>query len=182
MRRHRLHQGALDAGRGGAAPQDPPDGMEALRANHAGVGDAPEYGPADGVYEPEILIGGSFPAAEGWYATIAAPHLLNDPKSANWVKRYAHYCITSCDDVLVIADAIARVAASGVPMTRGAMRDAIEATRLATLQGTISFDKNGDLTSRVISVFQIRRDTAFPPEDMAHQFKYIGLAPQDTAS
>ena len=45
------------------------------------------------------------------------------------------------------------------------MRDAIEATRLATLQGTISFDKNGDLTSRVISVFQIRRDTAFPPED-----------------
>ena len=67
-------------------------------------------------------------------------------------------------------------------MTRAAMRDAIEATRLATLQGTISFDKNGDLTSRVISVFQIRRDTAFPPEDMAHQFNYIGLAPQDTAS
>jgi branched-chain amino acid transport system substrate-binding protein len=191
MRRHRLHQGALDAGRGGAAPQDPPDGigMEALRANHAGVGDAPEYGPADGVYEPEILIGGSFPAAEGWYATIAAPHLLNDPKSANWVKRYAgrydkqpnDYCITSCDAVLVIADAIARCRVRGSD-DRGAMRDAIEATRLATLQGTISFDKNGDLTSRVISVFQIRRDTAFPPEDMAHQFKYIGLAPQDTTS
>jgi hypothetical protein len=33
---------------------------------------------------------------------------------------------------------------------------------------TISFDKNGDLTSRVISVFQIRRDTAYPAEDMAH--------------
>jgi branched-chain amino acid transport system substrate-binding protein len=58
----------------------------------------------------------------------------------------------------------------------------MEATRLATLHGTISFDKNGDLTSRVISVFQIRRDTALPPEDMAHQFKYIGLAPQDTTS
>jgi branched-chain amino acid transport system substrate-binding protein len=62
------------------------------------------------------------------------------------------------------------------------MRDAIEATRLDTLQGTISSDKNGDLTSRAISVFQIRRDMAYPPEDMAHQFKYIGLAPQNTAS
>jgi branched-chain amino acid transport system substrate-binding protein len=86
------------------------------------------------------------------------------------------------DAVLVIADAIERVARSGVPMTRGAMRDAIEATRLDTLQGTISFDKNGDLASRVISVFQIRRDAAHPAEDMAHQFKYIGVAPQDTAS
>jgi branched-chain amino acid transport system substrate-binding protein len=147
-------------------------------------------GGGDGVYEPEILIGGGFPAAEGWYATIAAPHLLDDPKSADWVKRYAarynkqpsDYCITAYDAVLVIADAIERVARSGVPMTRGAMRDAIEATRLDTLQGTISFDKNGDLASRVISVFQIRRDAAHPPEDMAHQFKYIGVAPQDTAS
>ena len=64
-------------------------------------------------------------------------------------------------------------------MTRAAMRDAIEATKLDSLQGTISFDKNGDLASRVISVFQIKRDTAYPPEDMAHQFKYIGVAPQD---
>jgi hypothetical protein len=31
----------------------------------------------------------------------------------------------------------------------------------------------------VISVFQIKRDTAYPPDDMAHQFKYIGVAPQD---
>ncbi|MGC1411861.1 MAG: hypothetical protein WA864_23280 [Acetobacteraceae bacterium] len=59
------------------------------------------------MYEPEILIGGGFPAAEGWYATIAAPHLLDDPKSADWVKRYAgrynkqpnDYCITSNDAV-----------------------------------------------------------------------------------
>ena len=67
-------------------------------------------------------------------------------------------------------------------MTRAAMRDAIEATRIDTLQGPISFDKNGDLASRVISVFQIKRDTTYPPDDMAHQFKYIGVAPQDTAT
>jgi branched-chain amino acid transport system substrate-binding protein len=147
-------------------------------------------GGGDGVYEPEILIGGGFPAAEGWYATIAAPHLLDDPKSGDWVKRYVvrynkqpnDYCITSYDAVLVIADAIERVAKSGIPMTRAAMRDAIEATHLDTLQGMISFDKNGDLATRVISVFQIKRDVAYPPEDMAHQFKYIGIAPQDTAT
>ena len=92
-------------------------------------------GGGDGVYEPEILIGGGFPAAEGWYATIAAPHLLDDPKTADWVKRYVarynkqpnDYCITAYDAALVIADAIDRVAKSGKPMTRAAMRDAIEA-------------------------------------------------------
>ena len=45
-------------------------------------------------------------------------------------------------------------------MTRQAMRDAIEATKIDTLQGTIAFDKNGDLASRVISVFQIKHDSA----------------------
>ena len=147
-------------------------------------------GGGDGIYEPEILIGGGFPAVEGWYVTTAAPHLLDDPKSNEWIKRYVaryarqpnDYCITAYDAVLVIADAIERVASSGVPMTRAAMRDAIEATRIDTLQGPISFDKNGDLASRVISVFQIKRDTAYPPDDMAHQFKYIGVAPQDTAT
>ena len=65
-----------------------------------------------------------------------------------------------------------------VTSRRQLIRDAIEATHLDTLQGTISFDKNGDLESRVISVFRIKRDTAYPPADMAHQFKYIGVAPQ----
>jgi branched-chain amino acid transport system substrate-binding protein len=83
---------------------------------------------------------------------------------------------------MVIADSIGRVAQSGKPMTRASIRDAIEATKLDTLQGTVSFDKNGDLASRIISVFQIKRDTAFPADDMAHQFKYIGLAPDDTAA
>jgi branched-chain amino acid transport system substrate-binding protein len=144
-------------------------------------------GGGDGVYEPEILSGGGFPAAEGWYATIAAPHLLDDPKSAPWVKRYVEkynkqpndYCITAYNAIMVIADALERVVKSGKPPTRAAMRAAIEATKIDTLQGVISFDKNGDLASRIISVFQIKHDTAFPADDMAHQFKYIGVAPQD---
>jgi hypothetical protein len=73
----------------------------------------------DGVYEPKILIGGGFPVAEGSYATIAAPNLLKDLRSAGWVKRYAarkqpnDYCITTYDAVLVIADAIGLVASYG---------------------------------------------------------------------
>ena len=81
--------------------------------------------------------------------------------------------------MLVIVDALGRVAKSGGPVTRAAMRDAIEATKIDTMQGTISFDKNGDLTSRVISVFQVKRDTGFAPDDMQHQFKYVGVAPQE---
>jgi branched-chain amino acid transport system substrate-binding protein len=146
-------------------------------------------GGGDGIYEPEILVGGGFPAAEGWYATIAAPHLLDDPKTETWVKRFVarfnmqpnDYCITAYDAVLVIVDALDRLAKSGGPVTRAAMRDAIEATRIDTLQGLVSFDKNGDLATRVISVFQIRRDATHPADDMAHQFKYIGVAPSDSS-
>ncbi len=144
-------------------------------------------GGGDGVYEPEILGGGGFPAAEGWYATIAAPHLLDDPKSEPWVKRFVtrfnmqpnDYCITAYDSVLAIADSIERIVKSGTPMTRAAMRDALEATKIDTMQGVVSFDKNGDLSSRVISVFQIRHDAAHPADDMVHQFKYMGVAPSD---
>jgi len=144
-------------------------------------------GGGDGMYESEILSAGGFPAAEGWYATIAAPHLLDDPNAQAWVKRFAarynnqpsDYCITAYDAVLVIADALGRAVKSGKPLTRATMRDAIQATRINTMQGVISFDKNGDLTSRVISVFQIKHNAAYPLTDMVHQYKYVGVAPQD---
>jgi branched-chain amino acid transport system substrate-binding protein len=80
--------------------------------------------------------------------------------------------------VLVIADSIGRVVKAKKALTRANIRDAIEATNLPTMQGTISFDKNGDLASRVVSVFQVKHDPAYPADDMAHQFKYIGVAPQ----
>ena len=48
-----------------------------------------------------------------------------------------------------------------------------------TLQGPIAFDANGDLTSRVVSVFQVQQDTAHPVNDVVHQFKYIGVAQAD---
>ena len=46
------------------------------------------------------------------------------------------YAITAYDAALVIIDAVKRVAAAGKPVTRDAVRDAIQAAKVPTLQGT----------------------------------------------
>jgi ABC-type branched-subunit amino acid transport system substrate-binding protein len=76
----------------------------------------------------------------------------------------------------VIADAIRRVAAAGDPVNRVTVRDAIQATKLTTLQGEVSFDANGDLNQRVIRVFQVKHDANYPPDDIVHQYTYVGEA------
>jgi branched-chain amino acid transport system substrate-binding protein len=143
----------------------------------------------DGLHQASILAGAGFPAAEGWYSTIAAPHMLDDSKLSPWLKRFiarwgtapSDYSITAYDAALVILAAIGDVAKSGKTIDRGAVRDAIEDGKVDTLQGPISFDNNGDLTSHVVSVFQVKQDTAFPVNDVVHQFKYIGAAPAEGA-
>ena len=37
---------------------------------------------------PCWLKGAGYPAVEGWYATIAAPYLAENPDVAPWIKRY----------------------------------------------------------------------------------------------
>jgi len=143
-------------------------------------------GGGDGMYGPEVLKGAGFPACAGWYATIAAPHVLGDPAVAEWTARFTKkfgeppedYSITAYDAANVIIDAIARVAASGKPVNRDNVRDAIQSTKLKTLQGEITFDENGDLVNKVISVFQIVKDDTKPLDDVAYQYKYMGVAPQ----
>jgi branched-chain amino acid transport system substrate-binding protein len=143
-------------------------------------------GGGDGVHTPDMLTGGAMPAIQGWYATSAAAHVLDDPKVKPWMERYvektgkqpADYTITYYDATLVILDAIARVAQSGKPVTRMAVRDAIQTTRLETLQGPVSFDENGDLMSKTVSIYQVQYDVSYPLGDVIHQFKYIGVAPE----
>src|SRR5215469_16832497 len=126
----------------------------------------------DGMYAAEILGGAGFPAAEGWYATIAAPNLLENPDAAPMIERFVkkygkqpeNYSLTAYDAAVVILDAIGRVAASGKEVTRDAVRDAIQASHANTLQGAVSFDANGDIASRVISVFQIAKNDKYPPD------------------
>jgi branched-chain amino acid transport system substrate-binding protein len=143
-------------------------------------------GGGDGMYGGTILTGGGFPAVDGWYATIAGPHLLENPEAQPWLKRFQakynkvpqDYSITAYDAALVILDAIKRVAATGKTPDRHNVRDAIQTSKLKTLQGTISFDKNGDINSRVVSVFKIVHDTKYKDDDIIHQYKYVGVAPQ----
>ena len=145
-------------------------------------------GGGDGMNSAEVLKGAGFPAADGWYCTIAGPNTLEDPEAKPWIERFAkkygqqpeNYSITAYDAALVILDAIKRVAESGKEVTRSAVRDAIESTKLKTLQGEVSFDENGDIKSRVVSVFQIVHDAGHPDDDMVHQYHYIGVAPQGT--
>ena len=140
----------------------------------------------DGVYGAPMLKGSGFPAMEGWYSTIAAPYIADNPDVQPWIKRYSEkygqgpgsYSFTAYDGMLVILDAIKRVAESGKPVTRSAVRDAIQASNLKTLQGVVSFDKNGDINNRIVSVFKAHYNSQFPVEDSLHQYKYLGVAPE----
>ena len=145
-------------------------------------------GGGDGMYGAEILRGAGFPAAEGWYATIAAPNILENPEATPVITRFAqkfgqqpeNYSITAYDAALVILDAIKRVAASGKEVTRETVRDAMQTGHVKTIQGEVAFDDNGDLQNRVISVFRIAKDDKYPLDEVLHQYKYLGVAPQSS--
>jgi branched-chain amino acid transport system substrate-binding protein len=140
----------------------------------------------DGMYSADLLAGAGFPAVDGWYTSIAAPHLIEDTKAQQFVEAFKRkfndspddYTITAYDAALVIVDSVKRVAASGKPVTREAVRDAIQTAKVPTIQGTVSFDDNGDLADRTVSVFQIKKDTTKPLTDVSAQYKYIAVAPQ----
>jgi branched-chain amino acid transport system substrate-binding protein len=142
-------------------------------------------GGGDGLYGADILSGAGFPAAEGWYATIAAPHMLDDSKLVSLEDRFRKkfnvspedYSITAYDGATIIIDAIKMVVASGKPVTRDAVRDAIGSGTFNTLQGQIKYDNNGDIESKVVSVFQIKKNDKFPLDDTSKQYHYIGVAP-----
>ncbi len=140
----------------------------------------------DGVVGASFLTGAGFPAAEGWYGTVASPHLTADKSAEQFVQAFTgrfgvapeDYSITAYDGALVIIDAVKRVAASGKPVTRAAVRDAIQASKTPTIQGIVAFDANGDLTNRTVSVFQIREDKTAKLDDFAKQYRYLAVAPQ----
>jgi branched-chain amino acid transport system substrate-binding protein len=129
----------------------------------------------DGMYSVGLISDAGL-AAENWYATIAAPDTIDLPEAADWVGRYQakygrapqDYALTAYDGVLVIEDTINRLVKDGMPITRQNVRDYAAQTNLATLQGVISFDENGDLKDKIVSVFQIK--------DGAYRF--LGAAPQ----
>lgn len=142
----------------------------------------------DGVQSVDFLKGAGFPAVEGWYATVASPHIGDDPKAAKFAERYKarfgfspdDYTITCYVGAEVIIDAVKKLADAGKPVTRAAVRDGIQNIKLTnSLIGPVSFDANGDLQNKIISVFQITKDAAMPLDDPNAQYKYVGVAPMN---
>jgi branched-chain amino acid transport system substrate-binding protein len=140
----------------------------------------------DGIYGADTLKGAGFPAVDGWYATNASPHVTEDPKAAKFSaafnKRFGifpiDYSATCYVGAQVIIAAAKQIVAAGKEPTRDAIRDAIGGIKLAdSLIGPVSFDANGDVTNKVISVFQVKQDKAKPLDDPDSQFKYDGIAP-----
>lgn len=135
---------------------------------------------------PELLTAAGFPAAEGWYATQAAPHVAADNKAAQFVRHYKDkygtspddYSITAYDAGLVIVDAVKRLVEEKQPITKSSLRAAIETAKVPTIQGVVSFDENGDIKDRTVSVYQVRKDTTKPLDDVSAQYHYMGVAPQ----
>jgi branched-chain amino acid transport system substrate-binding protein len=164
---------------------DPLAGCKLAKQSHEILPAVPKGG-GDGVHTPDMLTGTGMPAIQGWYATSAAAHVLEEPAVQAWAKRYkakmnqepADYTITYYDAADVIIDALERVAKAGRAMTRANVRDAIQTTNLKTLQGDIAFDANGDTTSKVVSIYQVQYAAKDPLDDVVHQFHYVGVAPE----
>jgi branched-chain amino acid transport system substrate-binding protein len=141
-------------------------------------------GGGDGMDGPEMLTAVGYPANEGWYATVASPHVTEEAKVASWVSAFKEkyhvdpddYSVTTYDAALVILAAIKQVTDAGKVPTRSAVRDAIQGVKVDTMQGPVAFDANGDLQDKTISVFQIKQDKSIPADDM-RQYHYIGVAP-----
>jgi len=163
---------------------DPLAGAKVVKQSYDIMPDIAKGG-GDGVHTPDMLTGGAMPAIQGWYATSAASHVLDEPNVRPWVEKFvaktgknpADYSITYYDATQVVLDAIRRVAESGKPVNRANLRDAMQTTKLNTIQGEVSFDANGDLNSKIVSIFQVQYDAKFPIGDVVHQFKYVGVAP-----
>lgn len=174
-----LNPGALYYGGVGQA------GVKLVKQAYEIIPDVIKAG-GDGMQSADVLKGGGFPAVEGWYATVASPHVTEDPKTKTFSDAYFKrfnsrpddYTVTNYVAAEVIIEAMKRVAATGKPITRDLVRDAIQGVKLPdSLLGPVEFDANGDLKNKIISVFQIRKDASKPLEDPDAQYKYVGVAP-----
>lgn len=143
-------------------------------------------GGGDGLQTPEILTGAGFPAAEGWYSSVAAPHVNEQPQLKAWVKKYKDtfkiapddYAVCAYDAAQAYIAAVKAVEKAGKPLNHDTIRDALVNVKIKTLQGDVAFDENGDIKVKVVSVFQFKHNPSAPIDDLTAQGPYIGVAPQ----
>lgn len=131
---------------------------------------------SDGVYDLSWPKQSGKEAVEGWFCSQASPELVTSPKVEAWVTKFkkemkrdpTNYAITSYNAVFVIADAIERTSAAKKPLARATLRDAIQATKMNSIQGPIAFDANGDILTKTVSIYQWRDG----------EIKYVAVAPE----
>ncbi len=142
----------------------------------------------DGIWTQDVLTGGGFPAVEGWYATIAAPHFdeAGNPRAKAFGEAYFKkfnqhpddYSVTCYVAAEVLIQAVKDLVKAKKTVDRDSVRDAIQKVDLKnSLIGPIEFDGNGDLKNKVISVFKITKDDKASLDDPTAQYKYVGTAP-----
>ena len=131
---------------------------------------------SDGVYDLSWPKQSGKEAVEGWFCSQASPELVTAPKVEAWVTKFksdmkrdpTNYAITAYNAVYVIADAVERTAKAGKPLTRTNLRDAIQVTKVGSIQGPIAFDANGDILTKTVSIYQWRDG----------EIKYVAVAPE----
>jgi branched-chain amino acid transport system substrate-binding protein len=141
----------------------------------------PEALPGVRLLGAETLFNRAFPlqaratGAEGWYVSNVAPDPAARPAAAGWVARFrgrfgadpSPYSMTAYAAAMVVADAVAQVVAQGGRVTRRAVRDAIQSTRIPDApSGSVAFDRDGDLQVSVVSIYQIRGGAFYLVETM----------------
>jgi ABC-type branched-subunit amino acid transport system substrate-binding protein len=125
------------------------------------------------------------PAGNFCRATLASPHVVDEPSVQSSFRRFKDRLIwphptIRYDAMLVVAAAITAAAKAGRPINRHVVRAAIQSAHVQTLQGAIAFDANGDLLNKAVSAFQIRYDAKYAADDVQHQYVYVGAAPAET--
>ena len=142
-------------------------------------------GGGDGVQGPEMLSAVGYPANEGWYATIASPHVTEEAKMADWVKSYKtkfnvdpdDYAVTAYDAAMVIIAALKQITDAGkdTDPRRRARRDPGGQSEHAARPGRVRRQRRPAGQDHQRLPDQAGQEH-LPADDM-RQYHYIGVAP-----
>jgi branched-chain amino acid transport system substrate-binding protein len=128
------------------------------------------YMGGDGISDPEFLtVAGT--TADGSYYTVAAPNAEKLPSAQQFVKDYqarwnspvGPYSASAYAAAQVLIAAISKAitqAGNKVPTRAQVLQNVAKTTGLATPIGTVGFDKDGDSTSPVLSLWTIKNGKA----------------------
>ncbi len=129
----------------------------------------------DGIYSVDLPSRAGV-AGDGWLLTYPGRYTVDQPRAAGWQAAYTamfhappstDYAVAGYMAMEALADSMDRIVKDGAPLTRENVEAYMLRTKLATIQGPIVFDENGDLTDHQVSIVQMA----------GSRFRYKDLAP-----